>query len=55
MLVLSRVFPKMLKIGKVTPIHKKGDKDNPDHFRPIAELPVLAKIFEYILKDQLFT
>ena len=47
------IFPEVLKIAKVIPIHKKGDKRNMNNYRPISLLPVLSKIFEKILNAQL--
>jgi Reverse transcriptase (RNA-dependent DNA polymerase) len=42
-------FPQILKKGKITPIHKSGDKLSPDNYRPISVLPVFSKIFEKII------
>ena len=39
------VFPEMMKVAKVTPIYKKGQKDVPGNYRPISVLPLLAKVF----------
>ena len=43
-------FPKSLKIGKISPIHKKGDVQLLDNYRPISVLPIFGKIFEKILR-----
>lgn len=45
-------FPASLKISKVTPIYKAGDKTFATNFRPIAVQSNLAKIFEQSLKEQ---
>lgn len=47
------VFPQKLKITIVKPVFKKGDKDKLDHYRPIALIPIIAKIFEKVLYDKL--
>lgn len=47
------VFPDVLKTALVIPIHKSGPSDNPDNFRPISLLPLVGKIFEKLLKEQL--
>ena len=36
----------MLKKAKVTPIFKKGNKSDPNNYRPISVLPVISSIFE---------
>jgi hypothetical protein len=35
----SGVFPDSLKISKLTPVFKDGDKQNVSNYRPIAVLP----------------
>ena len=46
-------FPDCLKLALVTPIHKKGDPRNPSNYRPISSLPVLSKVFETVIHQQL--
>ena len=49
------VFPKNLKIGEVCPIYKgKGSKSDPDNYRPITVLSVIARLFEKLVHEQLF-
>lgn len=43
--ILTNMYPDELKIARIKPMYKNGDKDNPDNYRPIAILPSLAKIF----------
>jgi len=47
------VFPTAGKHALVVPIHKKGDKNDPSNYRPISLLPVLSKILEKVVADQL--
>jgi integrase len=47
------IFPDELKMAKVTPIYKEGDKSNCGNYRPISVLPVIAKILEKLICDQL--
>ena len=47
------IFPEQLKQARVTAIHKKGDKNVFENYRPISILPALSKIFERILHSQL--
>ncbi len=46
-------IPDQLKIAKVIPIHKKGDKDVISHYRPISILPCLAKLLERLIINRL--
>uniref|UniRef100_A0A1B6MBU4 Reverse transcriptase domain-containing protein n=1 Tax=Graphocephala atropunctata TaxID=36148 RepID=A0A1B6MBU4_9HEMI len=51
--IVEGVFPTSLKLSRVVPIFKKGDHDNPSSYRPISCIPVLAKIYEKVLKIQI--
>ena len=48
------VFPSNLKIGKITPIHKKDEYNIFENYRPISILPTLSKIFEKIVHTQIY-
>ncbi len=48
------VFPKVLKIGKITPIFKKGDSRYFDNYRPVSTLPIFGKILEKIIYSRLY-
>lgn len=52
--MLSGTFPSILKIGKITPIFKKGDPQLFDNYRPISLLPVFGKIFEKLVYSRLY-
>ena len=43
------IFPDSLKIASVIPLHKEGEKSEPNNFRPISLLPTLGKILEKII------
>lgn len=47
------VFPKQLKIAKVTAVYKGGDVNALSNCRPISVLPAISKIFESIIYDRL--
>ena len=49
----SGIFPNQLKIAKVTPIYKKDDKKIITNYRPISALPVVSKVFETVIHEQL--
>ena len=45
----------MLKTAKVTPLHKKGDRDIVENFRSISILSQIYKIFEKLIHARLMT
>ena len=49
------VFPTAEKCAKITPVHKSDEKTVMDNYRPISVLPVLSKVFERIVHNQLYT
>ena len=46
-------FPSGLKIGKVVPIYKNGDKHDISNYRPITILSVFSKVFEKAVQKRL--
>jgi len=46
-------FPSALKVSIVVPILKKGNPEEVSNYRPISLLPVVSKVFEYVLKNRL--
>ena len=47
-------FPASWKIARVTPIFKDGDKSAKENYRPISVLPVISRLFEKIIYNQLY-
>ena len=47
-------FPDDWKKAKVTPIFKSGDKSNVSNYRPISVLPIISKIIERTVHNQLY-
>ena len=47
------VYPSQLKMSRVKPLFKSGDKSLFSNYRPISLLPSLSKIFERVIFDQL--
>ena len=47
------IVPSICKRARVAPIHKAGDKSNPNNYRPISILPFIGKIIEYFVSQQL--
>ena len=53
--IIDGVYPSILKVARVVPIHKSGDKQSVDNFRPISNLSSLNKIFETLTFHRLST
>jgi len=51
--IRSGIFPNFLKIAKIIPCFKKGEKHKIENYRPISILPAISKIFEKVMLDQL--
>ena len=47
------IFPDSMKIAKVIPVFKAGDKSQFHNYRPIALLPPFSKILEKLLEKTL--
>ena len=47
------IFPNELKLADVIPCFKKKDPMDPTNYRPISLLPVISKVFEKIIHEQL--
>ena len=47
------VFPDAFKIAEVIPLHKGGDKEDLNKYRPISLLPAIGKLFEKLLANRI--
>ena len=47
-------FPEEMKIARITPIYKGGDKENVVNYRPISVLPCFSKLLERIKYNKLY-
>ena len=52
-MIVTGIFPDNLKISKVIPLYKEKDQTLLSNYRPIALLPSISKIFEYVLLEQI--
>ena len=48
-------FPDSWKAGRVAPIYKDGSSSENSNYRPISVLPVVSRLFEKLMYDQLYT
>ena len=48
------IFPSEWQLAKVSPIFRKGAKTDPNNYRPISVIPIVSKIFEKIIYNQLY-
>ena len=53
--IIQSEVPKSWKHSLVHPIHKSGDHSDPTNFRPISIVPVIAKIVERAVHQQLYS
>ena len=51
--IVTGKVPKQWKQARVTPIHKGGDKTIRNNYRPISTFPVLSKVIERVVHNQL--
>ena len=49
---ISSGIPAEWKLARVTPIFKKGKRQDVNNYRPIWIIPAVAKVFERIIYDQ---
>ena len=47
------IFSDFLKIANVIPIHKKGEKLDPNNYRPISLLSNISKLYEKAIRIRL--
>ena len=48
------IFPDNWKISNICPIHKKGDKQIINNYRPVSLLPICVKMFERLIFNSLY-
>ena len=53
--ISTKIFPEDLKVLKVVPVYKSGERESLNNYRPIAVLPTIARVFEKLLYGQLYS
>ena len=51
--IMSSKFPAAWKKSKIIPLHKKDDPLDPKNYRPVAIVPILSKVLERAIFNQL--
>ena len=49
------IFPEIWKRANVVPVHKKGEKNLKENYRPISLLPIFGKILEKLIYESLYS
>ena len=49
----DKIFPRRVKVADVIPVFKKEDPNNKANYQPISLLPIMSKIFERVLSEQI--
>ena len=52
--IVTGSFPGEWKHAVVCPLHKKGEMNEPSNFRPVSLLPVMSKVLEKVVTNQLY-
>ena len=52
--ISSGVVPNEMKIARVVPIFKSGDRDHFPNYRPILVLPIFSKLSERVVNNRIY-
>ena len=52
-IIMEAAYPDSLKYAVIKPLHKKGDVNSINNYRPIALLPIINKIIEKIISNRM--
>ena len=52
-IIMEAAYPDSLKYAIIKPLHKKGDVNSINNYRPIALLPIINKIIEKIISNRM--
>ena len=52
-IISNKKFPTRLKLADITPLFKKLENVNKKNYRPVSLLPLVSKIFERVMQEQM--
>ena len=52
--LFSSYFPSNLKNSDITPVFLKNDRENVENYYPVSILPVLSKVYERYMYNQMY-
>ena len=52
-IISNKKFPTKLKLADITPLFKKLDNVSKENYRPVSLLPLVSKIFERVMQEQM--
>ena len=52
-IISNEKFPSQLKLADITPLFKKLDNVSKENYRPVSLLPLVSKIFERVMQEQM--
>ena len=52
--IITGIYPTEWKMARVTPVFKKVEKSDLNNYRPISVIPVVSKVYEKNVYDQLY-
>ena len=52
-IISNKKFPTRLKLADITPLFKKLDNVSKKNYRPVSLLPLVSKIFERVMQEQM--
>ena len=52
--IVNNKFPDSIKLSDVTYVYKKLDSSDMANYRPVSPLPLVSKVFENIIYDQVY-
>ena len=53
--ISSGIFPEFLKIARVIPVFKSGDRRLMSNYRPVSVLPIFSNVFERVVYNRLIS